>query len=367
MFLTNTYILILLVQLMFLTNTYIIINVISISSLFDTILIIELIMILLKLAEIRFFLEEHIWPYMCMKSIINLLFVNRELNILCLNINKRVAIGVSFSRNIKIYNDARRVRNLQEGEKVRYLQKMFDTFPIIHTLSFGPSEKFKHCGLSLLCIYLNNNLRINLKSLQVVVLSPESLHGISYIENLTQLDISGSRWLNCRFMTYIAPLKNLQLLNLGHIMRLRDYCLQQLSEMTSLKTLILKECSITDNGLQYLKPLISLTELDLCGCLITDLGLHSLLYNAPNLSIINLGSTNITDYGLLFLSFTFHNITKLNIENTFSITPQGLPALIQLPKLEVLDITGFNDHYDMDRFHGVLLQILAERVDILIF
>ena len=115
-----------------------------------------------------------------------------------------------------------------------------------------------------------------------------------------------------------------------------DSGLSNVAGLTHLKILSLGTTNITDAGMVYLKDLNSLESIGLHGTKITGEGLKHL--QGKNLSILGLNQTNIGDADMKFIG-TFTSLKSLYLVGT-KITDASIPHLKELTNLQRVDIVG---------------------------
>ncbi len=115
--------------------------------------------------------------------------------------------------------------------------------------------------------------------------------------------------------------------------KVTDAGMENLTGMTSLTDLSLRDTQITDAGLEHLKGMTSLETLRLAGTQITDAGLEH-LKGMTSLNQLSLNDTQITDAGLEHLT-GMTSLTDLSLRDT-QITDSGLAEIkAALPKCRV--------------------------------
>ena len=136
--------------------------------------------------------------------------------------------------------------------------------------------------------------------------------------NITNLNLSGCTNITDRGIQYISKLTSLQTLDLSHCI-LTDTSIQNISELTRLKHLYLRSCNnITDKGIKNLVRLSSLYMLDLGMTKITKVSLQD-ISKMTGLRVLELQyCNNITEsdvHDLLKLSTSkqLHVLLKPNI------------------------------------------------------
>lgn len=102
----------------------------------------------------------------------------------------------------------------------------------------------------------------------------------------------------------------------GHLLHIK--------ELRNLRTLVLTEAKVTDEGLSHLRALTNLRVLDLNDTKITDEGL-SQLSGLEKLRKLYLGGTSVTGAGLRHLK-ALHNLRVLGLTGS-NITDEGLNYL----------------------------------------
>ena len=117
--------------------------------------------------------------------------------------------------------------------------------------------------------------------------------------------------------------------------RIRGGGLRELRTLSSLTTLNLFACKISDSGMSQLAELRNLRYLDLQHTQITDVGLKE-LKQLKNLETLDLGSDRITDAGLRELG-GLKKLSSLTVDSN-QITDAGLVDLKELTKLANLKL-----------------------------
>lgn len=167
----------------------------------------------------------------------------------------------------------------------------------------------------------------------------------SGLTSLELLDLQDCQTLTDDSLKFISfGLKSLQCLNLSFCVGITDMGLKYLSTMTSLKEINLRSCSnITDIGLRYLSESgIQLKILDVSFCdKIGDTGLIYISQGLTSLVTLSLNSCPITDQGLIKVSTSLTNLKTLNIGQCNKITDVGVASLAEnCLKLENIDLYG---------------------------
>lgn len=199
----------------------------------------------------------------------------------------------------------------------------------------------------------------------------ESLRSIEHLATLTELELSRSRHLTTECLKSIGKLTELRDLELyGRSLQWKDneYRADDFEHLRSLTKIVQWEPSdwrIDDAGITWLDNANDLTMVYGWGPAVTDKGFAALA-DKPNLGVINLGITKITDtsYKLLenhpklyWLQCTSPSLTDAAIDSVITmgnlrevhlyqsqVTDTGVEKLIdaidQLPRLETVNLSG---------------------------
>jgi Leucine-rich repeat (LRR) protein len=133
----------------------------------------------------------------------------------------------------------------------------------------------------------------------------------------------------------LAPLTQLQYLDVSFNAQFTDRGMASLAGMQSLSKLYLPGTAVTDAGLKNIADLKNLTELDLAGVAITDAGMASLA-GLTKLRRLDLSGARITDAGLDAL----RGMKALEILNLYrsGVSDAGVAKLAELKRLRTLDL-----------------------------
>ena len=126
-------------------------------------------------------------------------------------------------------------------------------------------------------------------------------------------------------------------LNLDDAVKLTDYGLKNLSRLTLLSSITLKDTNIGDRGLAILAKLPTLEKLDVTHTEVTDKGVEALL-KAEKLNALTVNMTRVTDKGLETMSRMPHLRTAA-IGYLPAVTTEGIKKLKDL-NLRLLDLSG---------------------------
>jgi Leucine-rich repeat (LRR) protein len=106
------------------------------------------------------------------------------------------------------------------------------------------------------------------------------------------------------------------------------------SESTDVARLDLSHTKVTDDGLRYLKALPNLNILALSGTEVTDLGLKERVAQLGNLHTLSLSETKVTNKGLEYLE-GLNNLQLLDVSFT-RVTDEGVADLLdKLPEVKI--------------------------------
>ena len=160
------------------------------------------------------------------------------------------------------------------------------------------------------------------------------------LDSLVSLDLSGLAFDRAHLsdvglaqISGLTALKTLTLKNTG----VTDAGLKHLEGLTRLKSLALEGTRVSDAGLSHLQRLTALTTLDLTNTLVTDAGLKH-LQGLTQLESLRLNGTQVTDAGLKLLP-VLKKLHVLMLEWT-RVTDAGLKQLQGLPQLDRLWLRG---------------------------
>ncbi len=160
------------------------------------------------------------------------------------------------------------------------------------------------------------------------------------VDGLVSLDLSGLAFDRAHLsdvglaqISRLTALKTLTLKNTG----VTDAGLKHLEGLTRLKSLALEGTRVSDAGLSHLQRLTALTTLDLTNTLVTDAGLKH-LQGLTQLESLRLNGTQVTDAGLKLLP-VLKKLHVLMLEWT-RVTDAGLKQLQGLPQLDRLWLRG---------------------------
>lgn len=118
-------------------------------------------------------------------------------------------------------------------------------------------------------------------------------------------------------------------------LNLTEDCVKLIGRMARLKELKLTRCTLQDSWLQHIEAL-PLTALGLDGASVTDKAIPYIL-KFPNLRVLELGDTDVTDKGLELLS-TNRSIRHLELHVGRNITNDGIKHIGKMTQLVSLDI-----------------------------
>ena len=221
---------------------------------------------------------------------------------------------------------------------------------------------------------VTGDVLVNLKKLprlRILLLSdcdftPEALENLAGLTQLTELELSGAG-INDAKLAHFKGMPNLKHLDLSRNVGLTGAGLTQLKDLPALRELNLFDTGLTDAGLGSLKDLPKLTQLILGGpaMTVTDAGFANLAGLLDLTSLGVRGLKGLKGEGLKHLK-DLHKLTRLDLRYTF-VTDDGLvgikdllqlkelilphnttdagfvhlAGLVQLQKLDVVELDGF--------------------------
>ncbi|KAF3642249.1 putative S-acyltransferase TIP1-like [Capsicum annuum] len=186
------------------------------------------------------------------------------------------------------------------------------------------------------------------------------LHSSTDLYNLVVLNLEGSSEVTAACLDYLTALTSLKSLNVNrcHLSddgcekfsalsslkelnlgfnNISDTCLGQLNGMTKLEGLYLDSCRISNDGLAHLAGLSNLKALELSDTEVGSNGIFQ-LSGLTKLEDLNLSFTSVTDSGLIKLC-GLTSLRSLNLDAR-QITNSGLAVLTSLTGLTHLDLFG---------------------------
>ena len=161
----------------------------------------------------------------------------------------------------------------------------------------------------------------------------QSLQGLKKIRHLKHLTITPEGTMSFRPLIECRSLESLVIENTSVI---DDLALKDIARVKSLKSLTLKQLSITDEGLSEIGKLPSLEKLDLSHCQqITGTGFADFQF-PETLRDLNLEDTHkLNDDGLAELT-RFTNLEHLRMQNNGKVKGKGFTCLANMQKLMTL-------------------------------
>jgi serine/threonine protein kinase/Leucine-rich repeat (LRR) protein len=197
----------------------------------------------------------------------------------------------------------------------------------IKTIGDLPAEQFRITSVSLA------SARPPLEPIFAALTGPgvDSLVSL----DLTGLALDGAHLTDVGLaqISRLTALKTLTLKNTG----VTDAGLKSLEGLTNLQSLVLEGTGVSDAGLTHLQPLRALTTLDLTNTAVSDAGLKQ-LQGLTQLESLRLNGSQVTDAGLKLLP-AWKKLHALMLEWT-RVTDAGLKELQGLPQLDRLWLRG---------------------------
>ncbi len=178
----------------------------------------------------------------------------------------------------------------------------------------------------------------NLRSLDLSELDigNEELTHLSGLISLKNLDIKDTQ-VTGEGLVHLRKLTNLESLIMDRT-QVMDEGLNYLRNLLNLKTLSLIGSEVGDRALEDIIQLTNLKELRLSGTRVTGTGLKQ-LEALRNLEVLNLTRTQIKGSDLEIIS-KLTNLKELYLARIRDVKNRNLEALLNLVKLEVVDLTG---------------------------
>lgn len=258
-----------------------------------------------------------------------------------LNIENLINIPEPYRKKVKILDLSHR-RDLKSVESTR-IDALFKAYPQLQTLDLS---KAKICQ----SVFKSIGLLHHLQSLKLSGHSIHNLDDIAKLQHLQNLDLSYSLLsdqeiasieklenlktllINCQALTStgiesLANLNRLESLELAYWSCADDNKgLESISELKNLKTLIFRDCRITDEQLTFLGKLDNLKVLSLEHADITDEGLSLLVQLCPGLQVLDLSHCNITDKGFISIE-KMENLQSIKIEGCDEISEDAIASI----------------------------------------
>ena len=176
----------------------------------------------------------------------------------------------------------------------------------------------------------------------------EGFSNMRHLTGLTELDVSGHRYVEDDGLLALAALTRLRKLGLGNLKLVTSAGLQALRDVACLTELDLGKCKMVgDCGLGHLSRITALEKLVLRDCVkISDKGLRLLGQQHPNLTHLELEDNSlVTDEGLLGLG-SLAGLKHLSISFLGASSYKGLAVLRHFPALEHLEMYGYEVFHD---------------------
>ena len=193
-------------------------------------------------------------------------------------------------------------------------------------------------------------------------ISDEGVKNIADLPLLTTLDISNNLKITDAGLKHLTSLPKLHSLTIG-VTKITDQGMTAVGKLTDIEVLDLEQTSITDVGMHSITNLKKLKRLNLSKTGITDETMRLVPYwpkiiqltlqhdsisdkgvayiqkGAPQLEVLVVHNTGITDKGAPFIA-RLRNLKVLDLPAAFD--DEGFAIISQLPKLETLKITAHN-------------------------
>jgi Leucine-rich repeat (LRR) protein len=166
-----------------------------------------------------------------------------------------------------------------------------------------------------------------------IELDDDDLRELCGLSQLQRLHLDRDH-LTAHGLRGLVPLRSLRDVSLSNA---TDDSLAVLAQLPNLEVLNLRGTAITDDGLKHLRGHRRLRSLLLGSTNVTDHG-AILLLSLPALEIVDLQQTKITDAGAASLS-QIRQLQHLNLSGT-AITDASIPHLIKIPQLKGLGMVG---------------------------
>ncbi|KAJ8003057.1 hypothetical protein DPEC_G00165400 [Dallia pectoralis] len=159
-----------------------------------------------------------------------------------------------------------------------------------------------------------------------------SLKYMGTLRNLLYLNISCCSRVSdmgTRYLTEGPSASKLRELNLGHCSRISDLCIMRLVQKCSkLNHLSVCYCeNMTDSALEWLASCSSLLSLDISGCNVTDQGLTALGGNPGLKKLVASECVLITDVGIEELCRQVRDLEELDVSQCVSLSDQAIKSL----------------------------------------
>lgn len=171
----------------------------------------------------------------------------------------------------------------------------------------------------------------------------QRLHDVN--PNLQELDLSNCAWLTNDYLKKIVEIfPNLRRLALTSNVQLTFLGWSALQKLPLLYGLDISRCRQVhdDDLLLILRACPQLTDLDLEECRgLTERAFFDLAKGLPNLAVLNVSKSHISDIALIEIALRCRHIVELYLKRCKEISEKGvLQFVAHAPFLKVLDVTG---------------------------
>lgn len=215
---------------------------------------------------------------------------------------------------------------------------------MIQTLKFESNMKITDSSM-VTFLRQNRELR-HLYFVDIQRLTDISLKSLGQSRNLNVINVADCVRLSDTGVRYLVEGlsgSRIKEMNLTNCVRVSDVSLLRISQKCSSLTYAnFSYCEhVTDAGVELLATISSLTSLDLSGCNITDTGIAALGSNSNFKDIILSECHNITDIGIQKLVPKVGDLDNFDVSHINEITDQAIKSLaFSCRRLRVLNVSG---------------------------